>query len=90
MRLNIDLQHANEISAIESKADFLIEKNTFEHVLSAINMYSNAQELLENAMNLDESLKNNVNYRLWKEKLASKLNAATAILASPKLKSYEA
>lgn len=41
-------------------------------------------------MNLDESLKNNVNYRLWKEKLASKLNAATAILASPKLKSYEA
>ena len=90
MHLDINDKHLDEISSIETAADVLIQKNTFEHTLSALDMYANAQQHLDKTIDADPKLKDDVNYRLWKEKLVSKINNASSILASPKLKSYEA
>jgi hypothetical protein len=39
MKLNINECHINEISSLEMKADELIEKETFDSAISALNSY---------------------------------------------------
>lgn len=89
MKLNINECHINEISSLEMKADELIEKETFDSAISALNSYCQICEMIDNAVRNDPKLKDDVNYILWKNKITSKINDVNSSLARMKFKSYE-
>lgn len=82
------------VKKLEDAADALVEKQTFESCLSAIDCYINAQDKLHKAAN-DDSIENakpypafnsdNVTYNAWYASLANKMSYAQMMLADPRL-----
>lgn len=89
MQLNINQKHIDEISSIENAADELYEKESFNCALSALNLYFNAHNLLNETIFNDESLKTNIDYSLWKDKLSKKIENTNKLLSDLRLKTYE-
>lgn len=90
LQLKINKEHINEISSIENAADELYEKESFNCALSALNLYFNAYNLLNETIYTDDALKINVDYNLWKDKLSKKIENTNKLLSDLRLRTYEA
>ena len=88
MNLTIQQQHIDQISSLENIADELFEKQTFDSVMQALTSYCTISDMLTNVIET-RNLSNDINYKLWKNKIVTKINDINASLATMKFKSYE-
>ena len=94
MSKNITDAQIKAIKKLEDTADALVEKQTFESCLSAIDCYIDAQAKLYKAAN-DDTIENakpspafnsdNVTYNAWYASLANKMSYAQMMMADPRL-----